>query len=73
MSNSTTETETSHAKIDMLHGSIWNKLPRYALPVAQPFWNSCSMPLTLPLWAIFLPEIKRLRSQLSAQTVPLSA
>ena len=34
MSNSTTETETSHAKIDMLHGSIWNKLPRYALPVA---------------------------------------
>jgi hypothetical protein len=69
MSNSTTETETSHAKIDMLHGSIWNKLPRQP----QPFWNSCSMPLTLPLWAIFLPEIKRLRSQLSAQTVPLSA
>lgn len=34
MSNSTTETETSHAKIDMLHGSIWNKLPQYALPVA---------------------------------------
>ena len=59
MSNSTTETETSHAKIDMLHGSIWNKLPRYALPVAAT--------------AIFLPEIKRLRSQLSAQTVPLSA
>ena len=34
MSNSTTETETSHAKIDTPHGSIWNKLPRSALPVA---------------------------------------
>ena len=22
------------AKLDILHGSIWNKLPRYALPVA---------------------------------------
>ena len=26
--------EQTHSKIDMLHGSIWNKLPRYALPVA---------------------------------------
>ena len=25
MSNDTTENETSHAKIDMLHGSIWNQ------------------------------------------------
>ena len=22
------------AKIDMLHGSLWDKLPRFALPVA---------------------------------------
>ena len=34
MSNDTTENETSHAKIDMLHGSIWNKLPQFAMPVA---------------------------------------
>lgn len=27
-------TEASTPKLDMLHGSIWNKLPRYALPVA---------------------------------------
>ena len=26
--------EQTHSKLDMLHGSIWNKLPRYALPVA---------------------------------------
>lgn len=25
---------TVHNKIDMLHGSIWDKLPRYALPIA---------------------------------------
>ena len=28
------ETEVQKQKIDMLHGSIWNKLPMYALPVA---------------------------------------
>lgn len=28
------ETENGHAKIDMLHGSLWNKLPCFALPVA---------------------------------------
>lgn len=26
--------ECKSKKLDMLHGSIWNKLPRYALPVA---------------------------------------
>ena len=28
------EDEKATSKIDMLHGSIWNKLPRFALPVA---------------------------------------
>ena len=23
-----------HGQIDMLHGPIWNKLPRFALPIA---------------------------------------
>ncbi len=23
-----------HGRIDMLHGPIWNKLPRFALPIA---------------------------------------
>lgn len=26
--------EKAPAKIDMLHGSLWDKLPRFALPVA---------------------------------------
>ena len=26
--------QQTRSKIDMVHGSIWNKLPRYALPVA---------------------------------------
>lgn len=28
------ETEASKRQLDMLHGSIWNKLPLFALPVA---------------------------------------
>ena len=27
-------TQTSQRKLDMLHGSIWNKIPQFALPVA---------------------------------------
>ena len=26
--------KTAAARLDMLHGPIWNKLPRFALPVA---------------------------------------
>ena len=28
------QTKTEHKELDMLHGSIWNKLPLYALPIA---------------------------------------
>ena len=30
------EMETQKRQLDMLHGSIWNKLPLFALPVAEP-------------------------------------
>lgn len=40
-----------HGQIDMLHGLIWNKLPRFALPIAatailEQLFNAASLAAT---------------------------
>ena len=48
-----------HGQIDMLHGPIWNKLPRFALPIAatailEQLFNASSLAATALLMLVAL-------------------